>query len=239
MKNPQEYYDQFSEGYDRRRDKGYHAFLDEMESETVRRHITSGRLLDAGCGTGLGSMRLQAAVPILIGVDLSIGMLRQAAARGQTIVQAELGALPFQDGTFDGIFSFKVLAHVPGVRQALEELKRVVKPNGVMVLEFYNPISLRGLKKRFHIRHRVAPDADETQVFTTFHTLTDITRILPEGLAVTSVRGIMIFTPLAVLHRIAVIGSLLRFLERKFCDGPLNRFGGFLDVAVEKHDRQS
>jgi len=234
MKNSQEYYDRFSEGYDRRRDKGYHALLDEMESETVRRHISSGRLLDAGCGTGLVSKRLQAAVPILIGVDLSIGMLRQAVARGQTVVQAELGALPFRDGAFDGIFSFKVLAHVPGLRQALEELKRVIRPDGVMVLEFYNPLSLRGLKKRFRIRHRVAPGADETQVFTTFHTLTDITRIIPEGLAVTSVRGIMIFTPLAIFHRIPIIAQMLRFLEKKLCDSFLKRLGGFLAVTVRR-----
>ena len=239
MKDSRDYYDRFSSRYDRRRAKGYHALIDELESELVKKSIRGGLILDAGCGTGLVSARLQPVFPRIIGVDLSSGMLRRAAGRGHMVVQAELGALPFKDGVFDGLFSFKVLAHVPRLKTALEEMTRVVRPGGGLILEFYNPLSIRGLKKRFHIRHLVADETDETEVYTGFHTLRTIRQILPAGLKIECVRGIMIFTPLAVLHRLPGLGKILGGLERKFCDGSLKRFGGFLDVAARKSDRQN
>ena len=234
MKNPREYYDRFSDGYDRRRDKGYHALLDELESDTVKRHIKPGLILDAGCGTGLISARLKSFSPRILGADLSFGMLRQAESRGQTVVQAELRALPFKDEVFDGVFSFKVLAHIPDLRKTLDELKRVLKPSGTLVLEFYNRNSIRGLKKRFRIRHRVAENTDETEVYTAFHSPGRIKAIIPDGIYIKASRGIMIFTPLAAFHRLPMLGPLLGFLERKYCDSFLKRFGGFLVVVMVK-----
>jgi len=239
MKDVRNYYDRFSTGYDQRRGRGYHALIDELEAELVKKSIRGGLVLDAGCGTGLVSARLKAVYPRIIGADLSFGMLRRAAARGQTVVQANLGALPFKDEVFDGLFSFKVLAHVPRLRNALEEMARVVRPGGGLILEFYNPRSIRGLKKKFHIRHRIAKETDETEVYTGFHTLRTIREMLPAGLKIEAVRGIMIFTPLALLHRIPVLGKILGGMERGFCDGPLKRFGGFLDVRARKNDRKS
>lgn len=234
MKDPREYYDRFSEGYDRRRDKGYHALLDELESDTVRRHITPGLVLDAGCGTGLVSARLKPFYPRIIGADLSIGMVHLAADRGQPVLQAELGALPFKDEVFDGVFSFKVLAHIPNLKKSLEELERVLKPSGTLVLEFYNLKSIRGIKKRFRIRHRVAENTDETEVYTAFHSHEQIRKIIPENLSIKAIRGIMIFTPLAIFHRLPLLGPLLGWMERKFCDGFLKQFGGFMVIIMTK-----
>ena len=236
MRGAREYYDRFASGYELRRSQGYHALLDELESELVRRHVKGMRVLDAGCGTGLVSTRLADVYPAIIGVDLSRRMLIQAQDRGQRVLQADLGTLPFKDEAFDGLFSFKVLAHVPRLYEALKELKRVVKPGGILILEFYNPVSIRGLKKKFRIKHKVASDADETEVYMAFHTLGRIKKILPRGLKLEAVRGIMIFTPLAVVHRLPLLGALFRFLERKCCDGILKCFGGFLDVVVRKID---
>jgi len=233
MKNPREYYDRFSKGYDQRRDKGYHALLDELESETVRRHISSGRLLDAGCGTGLISRRLRTTFPRIVGADLSLGMLRHARERGQIVIEANLDSLPFKDQVFDGLFSFKVLAHIPDLSRTLMELKRVVKPGGTLVLEFYNPRSLRGLKKKFRLRHRVAADTDETEIYTAFHSLPAIRKILPAGLVVEEVKGVMIFTPMAICHRIPGIAPLLRYLERRFSNSCLKCYAGFLVVAAK------
>ncbi len=234
MKNAQEYYDRFSSGYDRRRDKGYHALLDELEAGFVREQVHGRLILDAGCGTGLIARRLERDYHHIVGTDLSFGMLRKARERCQRVIQADLASLPFKDEAFDGLFSFKVLAHIPYLKEAMEEFKRVVKPGGILILEFYNPASIRGLKKTFQIKHKVASDADETEVYTAFHTLGRIKKILPRGLELEAVRGIMIFTPLAIVHRLPLIGPLFRFLERKCCDGILKRFGGFLDVVVRK-----
>ena len=234
MKKNREYYDRFASAYDQRRDHGYHALLDELESDLVRKKIRGKLVLDAGCGTGLISRRLEDNHPVIVGVDLSFNMLEQARERGQHVIQSDLANLPFRDETFDGLFSLKVLAHIPPLKETLKELGRVVKTGGVLVLEFYNPVSLRGVKKSFRIRHKVASGTDETEVYNAFHGLEAIKKILPDGLEVESVRGIMIVTPLVVFHRIPVIGSLLGFLERRFCDGILKYFGGFLDVVVKK-----
>ncbi|RJO75393.1 MAG: class I SAM-dependent methyltransferase [Myxococcales bacterium] len=233
-KPTRDYYDAFSDVYERRRHDGYHHLIDELETAIVRPYAEGKQALEAGCGTGLILERVARFAASAKGVDLSPGMLRKARARGLDVAEADLCALPFADGTFDVVYSFKVLAHVPPIREALAELARVVRPGGHLVLEFYNPTSLRGLVKRFKPPTRIVADTDDEQVFTRYDRLADILGYLPPDVEYLDCRGVRILTPAAAVHRWPLVGPLLGQAERALAVSPLRRLAGFLVVILRK-----
>ena len=199
MRDNKSYYDTFSQTYDRGRDAGYHAFLDEAEVALVRDHAAGKAVLEVGCGTGLILERLGQVAERAVGVDLSPGMLEKARARGLEVHEASATELPFEDASFDVVCSFKVLAHVEQIETAMAGMARVVRPGGRVVAEFYNASSLRALVKRLGPSGAIGSggDTDESDVFTRFDSLSDIERYLPPTLSLVRVDGIRVLTPMA------------------------------------------
>lgn len=229
------YYDAFSDVYERERDKGYHRFLDESEFDLLRPYIEARHVLEAGCGTGLILQRVETLAKKAKGVDISEGMLKLAKEKGLDVQQANLEALPFEDEAFDVVYSFKVLAHVERIERALLELARVTKQGGRLLLEFYNPTSLRGLIKRLKPKTQITNDTNDEEVFTRYDTLRDIENSLPANLRITDIHGIRIITPFALLHKAPLFGSLLRFGETTLAKTPAKYLAGFVIVVLEKH----
>ena len=105
-------------------------------------HLKPGQLvLDFGCGPGVLSVGLARAVAPgeLHGVDrrkAQVDLARAVAtALGQENAQfhvADVTDLPFEDNFFDVAHGHDVLMHIPDTRAALAELKRVLKPGGVI-----------------------------------------------------------------------------------------------------------
>jgi SAM-dependent methyltransferase len=230
----QAYYDAFSEHYEDQRDQAYHTLVDELEVGVVARYAQGARVLEAGCGTGLILSRLQGLAREVVGVDLSRGMLGRAAGRGLPVAQAELARLPFTDGAFDVVCSFKVLAHVEGIGTALAELGRVTRPGGHLLLEFYNPLSLRYLVKRLKRPSRIARGVDDEQVYTRYDTLWDIEQRLPRGLVLEGWRGIRVVTPFAAVHQVAGLRQVFGAAERWLADTRLGQLGGFVVAIIRK-----
>ncbi len=100
-----------------------------------------GRILDAGCGTGLLTLSLLKAVHVpvrITAIDLSASSIetaKRAIAENKTrpdsvrFTQANVLALPFADDSFDLIVTSGALEYVP-LRDGFEELARVLKPGG-------------------------------------------------------------------------------------------------------------
>lgn len=108
-------------------------------------------ILDCATGTGDLAFRFEAAIQgrgSVIGSDFCEPMLKVARAKGTkqgskaTFVAADAMKLPFEDSSFDiASISFGI-RNIKDVAQALNELGRVVKPGGrVLVLEFGQPKS--------------------------------------------------------------------------------------------------
>jgi SAM-dependent methyltransferase len=101
-----------------------------------------GRLLDAGCGTGVDLPLLHELVAPggeVVAVDLSERALEQAAGRviglpGVTLRQADLRALPFPDHTFTASRADRVLLHLERPEAAVAELARVTAGGGRVVI---------------------------------------------------------------------------------------------------------
>lgn len=147
----------------------YH--LDRMR-ESLRLPPLQGLVLDAGCGEGIdlvnaardpgtqGASSLRAvsapsasighSVPHteLIGVELSDGGSRVSFQRALGlpsvhVIQADLTRLPFAPGTFDFIYSYGVLHHLPDPAAGMKELARLLKPGASAAVYLYEDFSDR------------------------------------------------------------------------------------------------
>jgi ubiquinone/menaquinone biosynthesis C-methylase UbiE len=235
VKDASSYYDDFSHTYDDARHSGYHAHIDDLETACVRRWLRGGRVLEVGCGTGLLLTRVRNFAPGAVGMDISLGMLRRAAARGHAVSQASVTALPCRDRSFDLAFSFKVLPHVEDLDRGLAEIARVLDDGGVGLLEFYNPRSLRGLWKRIRWWNAsVGRASHDREVYTTYHTPEEARRRVAAHLEVCGHCGVVLLTPHPVVHRIPLLGGLLRVLERALSNSALARWAGFYVVVARK-----
>jgi ubiquinone/menaquinone biosynthesis C-methylase UbiE len=95
------------------------------------------RVLDLGCGPGDGTTRIASGGATAIGLDYSEGMLEkarhEAGTRGR-LTRGDAGRLPFKDGAFDKVVCTNSFHHYPDHFAALKEVRRVLKPGGVLVL---------------------------------------------------------------------------------------------------------
>jgi ubiquinone/menaquinone biosynthesis C-methylase UbiE len=233
------YYDEFAKTYeDHRRPNradGYHAMIDDLELELLARYGRGKRVLECGTGTGLLLERIAGFASHAKGIDLSPGMLEKARERGLDVCEGSVTDLPFDDASFDVTCSFKVLAHVPDIAQALREMARVTVPGGHVIAEFYNAWSLRGLVKRLGPAGRISHSTKESAVYTRFDTPNGIRGLLPSELSIEAVRGVRIVTPAARFLDLPVVGSLLRRAEFALADTPLAYAGGFFVLVAGKN----
>jgi ubiquinone/menaquinone biosynthesis C-methylase UbiE len=128
---------------------------------------TGGRILDAGCGNGLGlELIAEAFAPRrLVGFDLMPAQIERARRRG---VRAELAlgditAIDHPDASFDTVFVFGILHHVPAWRQALRELARVLAPGGALLVEEIHGTFIDLQDAVIRTRHPKAARFDWTQ----------------------------------------------------------------------------
>lgn len=233
-----QYYDAFSAGYEKQRGQndpgGYHELLDELEADYVQRFGQGRDVLEVGCGTGLVLQRLKKFARRAHGVDLSPGMLEKAKARGLDVTLASATSLPFPDHEFDVTCSFKVLAHVAEIEKALAEMARVTRPGGMVLAEFYNPYSLRGLAKRLGPAGKIAEGRNEHDVFTRFDSPARARQLTPSGCVMVGARGVRITIPSASVMKSGAGRWLFRAVEHALCDSPLKRLAGFYVAAYEK-----
>ncbi|MER5768160.1 class I SAM-dependent methyltransferase [Streptomyces sp. NPDC001985] len=99
-------------------------------------------VLDVGCGDGTAAAT---AAPLLaghriVGVDWSQDALRRARTRLPDVVRGELGTgrLPFRSGAVDAVLFSEVIEHLVDPDSALDELRRVLRPGGHLMLSTPN-----------------------------------------------------------------------------------------------------
>ncbi len=228
------YYDDFAATYDRGRDRGYHRVIDDLEAGIVLPYARGARVLEVGCGTGLILERIAPSARQARGIDLSPGMLAAARRRGLDVLEGSATDLPFADGAFDVVYSFKVLAHVPDIRRAVSEVSRVLTPGGTAILEFYNPWSLRYLARRLAGSRRIGRAHHEADIPTRWDSPSAVRGLLPEGLALQRFVGVRVVTPAASLHRVPGLGWALGKLEAGLAETQFAQFGGFLVAIAQK-----
>ena len=104
------------------------------------RHHPGERVLEIGCGTGADLLQFAKHGAIATGIDVTPGHLKLARERiGNTaeVLSADATDLPFEDASFDYVYSHGVLHHVDRPRRAVEEIFRVLRPGGRFNVHVY------------------------------------------------------------------------------------------------------
>lgn len=238
MKDNRTYYNEFSGWYEKRRGRGYHALIDDLQFGILEEEVTNREVLEIGCGTGLIQERVAKVAKRAVGVDISPGMLELARERGLEVVEGEATALPFESESFDVVYSFKVLAHVKEIDTALTEAVRVVRAGGIVVLDFYNRRSLRYLAKRVGGPQKISEETHEDALYTRWDTPEEVLSRLPENVTCVGMYGVRIVTPFAQVLDVPILGGGMEKLEWGLHSrNPFARFGGFLVIKARKKGR--
>src|SRR2546427_9021651 len=150
-KTLQDFYSQEASGYDSiRYESRSGAFYNSLVLKTLDAILAKRKIftiLDVPMGTGRILMALTRHATRVYGVDIAHNMLLKAAERAGTnqidgvrLQQCSIRALPFKSNAFDAVVSLRFLHLIfkDDYQLYLNELKRVLKPNGLLIVEFAN-----------------------------------------------------------------------------------------------------
>lgn len=160
-------------------------YTDTMRNE-VAELVNTGqgsRVLDVGCGTGYTTQAVLKKLEIgeMIGIDLTPQQLRKASAKLKvertrvSLFRGDAENLPFKDDAFDATVSVGALEYFPNPKRALQEMARVVRPQGKVVVggpefEWFKKFSLNKML--------YTPSAREVKAFFVQAKLRDVKGVL-------------------------------------------------------------
>lgn len=186
----------------------YLRFRAEAIAEAIHQRFRGAealRILDAGCGTGVNLPYLRRCLPraTIVGIDLASRMLRHA--RGKTLAlakpvhlcQASCFELPCADASYDVLISTRFIHQFPHPlkQAAYREFRRVVRPGGLIIVEFYaRPYA----RLHYLVPRRIAwwrqPDAPQNdppeRYFVHYPTLAEVRDIVGDGFERVPVRPV-------------------------------------------------
>lgn len=123
---------------------------DDLWAEHIARYaFASGfslgsRVLDAGCGTGYGSLLLARQAQSVVGIDVAQEAIEFASARSSAAntryLQASAAALPFASHSFDLITAFEVIEHLDDWPSLLDEAARLLTHFGLFIVSTPNRV---------------------------------------------------------------------------------------------------
>ena len=141
-------FDEWPEKYDRWFETPIGALVKKYENELLLDLLQpqpEERILDVGCGTGIFTLNILGYGPHITGLDISYPMLRQAERKTKGLsfraVAGDMRFLPFADGCFDKVVSMTALEFITDGHTAVEDLFRVTKKGGLVVVTTLNSLS--------------------------------------------------------------------------------------------------
>jgi SAM-dependent methyltransferase len=156
-------------------DRGGREYEDRVEALALKRLLPkSGHLmLELGAGAGRNTPRYTDFEQIVL-LDYSHTQLEQAQARlGKSekyiYVAADVYRLPFTDGLFDAATMIRTLHHMADAPKALKQVRNVLAPQAVFILEFANKLNLKAILRYWLKRQSWSPFNTEPVEFATLN----------------------------------------------------------------------
>ncbi len=164
----QRYFEDNAATWDMRMPPNYSAILQDFARPFAAEFQAASTILEIGTGTGAFIPVLKALAPHarLISVDFAYAMLSQAQRRSADarLLQADVHQLPFESAGLDLVICHNSFPHFGKKRQALDEIQRVLRPGGKLMIlhnnsrEFVNGIHTR---VREPLHHDLLPDGED------------------------------------------------------------------------------
>jgi len=153
--------ERYEEHHRERRDEGDFVFVPERIPLLVGAIGRGKRVLDLGCRSGQLTKHFLAGNSV-VGLDVDAAALEKAAALGIEPVQANVEEpLPFESESFDAVVAGELLEHLQFPDALVEEIRRVLRPGGVLVGSVPNAFRIQS-RLRF-LRGR-PPEDDPTHL---------------------------------------------------------------------------
>jgi ubiquinone/menaquinone biosynthesis C-methylase UbiE len=148
-------FDPWPERYDQWFETPIGKLIKAYETELILdmlRPSSGERILDAGCGTGIFARDLVAAGAQVVGLELSFPMLVRAGeklmGRPFSMILGDMGRLPVKDEVFDKSISITAIEFIKDARGAVDELFRVTRPGGLILVATLNSLSPWAKRRR-------------------------------------------------------------------------------------------
>ena len=122
--------------------------------------VAGKRVLDVASGEGYGSALMAGVAGMVSGLDVSGAAVAHAGAayaerQNLSFTEGSCAKLPFDNAVFDVVVSFETLEHILEQREFIGEIKRVLKPSGLLIMSSPNRAEYsdaRGYSNEFHVK---------------------------------------------------------------------------------------
>jgi SAM-dependent methyltransferase len=122
-------------------------------------YVKNKTVLDIACGEGYGSNFLARDARDVTGVDIDINTISDASKKYQKhnlkFIRGKVEEMPLADNSFDVVVSFETLEHTEEHEKIFREIKRVLKPDGLLIIstpEKKNYTDQPGVQNPFHLK---------------------------------------------------------------------------------------
>jgi 2-polyprenyl-3-methyl-5-hydroxy-6-metoxy-1,4-benzoquinol methylase len=130
------------ETFDREKEIFFDRFKDDLSQ--IHKLKSPGKILDIGCGPGyfLSLARSEGWDPF--GIDINNSMAEFCKEHlSLNVIQGAMDRLHYPENYFDAVTLFHVLEHVPDIDQAVSNIEKILKPDGLLVIDVPNAMDIR------------------------------------------------------------------------------------------------
>jgi ubiquinone/menaquinone biosynthesis C-methylase UbiE len=200
-------------------------------SYAIRRRVeffvthAQGRCLEVGAGTGIISKTLIERKYDITATDISPAMVEEMKKKGISAMVCDAEQLPFPDASFDTVLASEMIYYLDHPEKFLQEAKRVLKPDGVLLLSSANKRVarfydwLRWILRPFGIGGTYFDDPVHT-----FFSELELRQLAEQaGFGAVRTKKILVFP-------ISFLDGINRILERT----PLCHIGAFVTLSAKK-----
>jgi len=129
----------YTNEYVKEMEDDYRSNYAERILRQVRKHKDSGKLLDLGCGSGMVMKLAEEKYGFeSYGIDINEAMIFKGVKKDRVIIDEITDLYQYKDKFFDVIVATNIIEHVQVPAETLENMKRILKDDGVIVISVPN-----------------------------------------------------------------------------------------------------
>ncbi len=168
----------------------------------------------------------------VIGIDISNNMLSFARSRNLSVKKASVLNIPYPSNSFHLIYSIHCIPHIQPVHRALQEIHRVLTPDGVTLLEFYNKFSLKYLVEYPYVTFK-----KKKNIFVRYYTSRQIKYLATKNnFYYVTHYSFGVLSCIHFLTRIPFLREIIISADLFLSKTPLKYFAGYIFFVLQKEN---